>query len=103
MFSENDSFFDNFGAPSRSRHELKDFHVKNLVFFTFVQFPSRELEKKWQFRTEAPRVWTVENGQNGPLVGSQSVGALDLDGKHKNTTSAKLHDFGPKKKSKRVK
>ena len=52
---------------------------------------------------EAPSGWKVKNGQNGPHVGSQSVGALDLDGKHKNTPSAKLHDFGPKKKSKSVK
>ena len=52
---------------------------------------------------EAPRGWTVKNGQNGPHVGSQNVGALDLDGKHKNTPSAKLHDFGPKRRSKRVK
>ena len=73
------------------------------MFLAFVQFPNQELEKKWQFRTEAPRGLTVKNGQNGPHVGSQNVGALDLDGKHKNTPSAKLHDFGPKKKSKRVK
>ena len=52
---------------------------------------------------EAPRGWTVKSGQNGPHVGSQNAEALDLDGKHKNTPSAKLHDFGPKKKSKRVK
>ena len=73
------------------------------MFFAFLQFSSGELEKKCNFRMEAPRGWTVKNGKNGPHVGSQNVGALDLDGKHKNTPSAKLHDFGPKKKSKRVK
>ena len=103
MFSKKDSIFDKFWVPNRSRHKLKDFRVKNIVFFAFLQFPSGELEKKCHFRTEAPRGWTVKNDQNGPHVGSQNVGALDLDGKHKNTPSAKLHDFGPKKKSKRVK
>ena len=93
----------NFGFPVGSSHTLKEFVPKNAVFFAFLQFPSQELEKEMQFRTEAPRGWTVKNSQNGPHVGSQNVGALDLDRKHKNTPSAKLHDFGPKKKSKRVK
>ena len=103
MFSKKDSVFDKFWVPNRRLHELKDFRVKNTPFFAFLQFPSGELEKKCHFRMEAPRGWTVKNGQNGSHVESQSVGALDLDRKQKNTPSAKLHDFGTKKRSKRVK
>ena len=59
MFSTKDPIFVKFWVPNRSRHELKDFHVKNWVFFAFLQFPSREL----------PGIWTKSDSLEWKLQG----------------------------------
>ena len=53
MFSENDSIFDIFWAPNRSRHKLKDFHVKNTMFLM------RNPYRLWSFQLGAQNMLKI--------------------------------------------
>ena len=75
------------GSQLEAPQFLRDTRKKDSVFCIFAISQSRaprNLDKKWQFRMEAPGFWTGGNGKNGQDVGSESVGALNLKKSNSN-------------------
>ncbi len=77
-------------------------HIQVDLFLFYILaaiFQSRapmKLEKQIQFRMKAPRFWTVRKWQDGQHVGSQRVGAFNVDEKQKTLRTRSSATFANK-------